>query len=263
LSSNSVFGLFGSSGAPMDKNASRLSRNKGSARDDSAYRVVGTTTSTRERTVAVLRQAILDLHFKPGDRLVERELCEMTGVSRTSLREALRHLVAEGLVQTIPHKGTVVATVTLQDAKQIYQVRGAIEALAVRLFVESAGASEIAALAETAKRYEEAIKEKDVDTVLDALTTFYDIIFDGCGNELAASMIRSLRARMQYLRATTTLRQSSADTQRSIEMFRRILKAVRAKDPEAAAKACMAQVEHAASVAMEVLKREAAAAERA
>jgi DNA-binding GntR family transcriptional regulator len=227
--------------------------------DRSAYRVAGTTTTTREKTVAALRQAILDQHFKPGDRLVERELCDLTGVSRTSLREALRLLEAEGLVQNIPHKGTVVATVTLDDARQIYQLRGAIEGLVGRLFAERATADEIARLAAAAKRYAAAIKARDVDAVLEALTTFYDIMFDGCGNEIAASMIRSLRARMQYLRTATTLRYTGEDARRSSENFRRIVSAVRDKDPDAAAAACVAQVEHAASIAFDVLKNEASA----
>jgi GntR family transcriptional regulator, trigonelline degradation regulator len=228
------------------------------ATDRSAYRVAGTTTTTRERTVAALRKAILDMHFRPGDRLIERELCDLTGVSRTSLREALRHLEAEGLVQNVPHKGTVVASVTPDDARQIYEVRGAIEGLAGRLFTERARPREVADLAAAAKRYEDAIRKRDVDKVLAALTDFYGIIFDGCGNPLAATMIRSLRARMQYLRTTTTLRHTDADTRRSIENFRRIVAAVRAKDPDRAAAACVAQVEHAAAVAMEVLKSEVA-----
>jgi DNA-binding GntR family transcriptional regulator len=225
--------------------------------DPSAYRVVGTTTTTRERTIAALRKAILDQHFKPGDRLVERELCDLTGVSRTSLREALRHLEAEGLVQNIPHKGTVVAMVTADDARQIYQLRGAIEGLVGRLFAERATTAELSALTAAAKRYEGAIKLRDVDTVLEALTTFYDIMFDGCGNELAATMIRSLRARMQYLRTTTTFRYTKEDQQRSAKNFRRIVAAVRAKDPEAAAAACVAQVEHASAIALALMQSEA------
>jgi len=228
------------------------------ATDRSAYRVAGTTTTTRERTVAALRRAILDQHFKPGDRLVERELCELTGVSRTSLREALRHLEAEGLVQNIPHKGTIVAAVTLDDARQIYQLRGAIEGLVGRLFAERATTQEVTKLASAAKRYAVAIKARDVDAVLEALTTFYDIMFDGCGNDIAASTIRSLRARMQYLRTATTLRYTNEDTRRSSENFRRIVSAVRAKDPATAAAACVAQVDHAAAIALEVLKSEAA-----
>ena len=227
------------------------------ATDRSAYRVAGTTTTTREKTVAALRQAILDQHFKPGDRLVERELCDLTGVSRTSLREALRLLEAEGLVQNIPHKGTVVAAVTLDDARQIYQLRGAIEGLVGRLFAERATADEIARLAAAAKRYSVAIKAREVDDVLEALTTFYDIMFDGCGNEIAASTIRSLRARMQYLRTATTMRYTGEDIRRSAENFKQIVNAIRDKDPDAAAAACVAQVEHAAAIAHEVLKSEA------
>jgi DNA-binding GntR family transcriptional regulator len=225
--------------------------------ESNAYRVAGTISTTTERTISALRQGILDLHFKPGQRLIERELCELTGVSRTSLREALRHLAAEGLVQNVPNKGTVVATVTIDDARQIYEVRGAIEGLAARLFTKRVTDAEITRLSEAARRYEAAAKRKDVDAVLASLTAFYDIIFDGCGNELAATMIRSLHARMQYLRTTTTLRQTNADTRRSIENFRDIARAVRARDPAAAEAACIAQVEHAASVAMAVLRGEA------
>ncbi len=226
----------------------------------SPYRVAGTTSTTRERTVAALRQAILDLHFKPGQRLIERELCELTGVSRTSLREALRDLAAEGLIQNVPHRGTVVATVSLEEARQIYEVRAAIEGMAARLFTERATAAEIAVLAEAGRRYEEAIRRKDVDAVLEALTAFYDVIFDGCGNAIAASIVRSLRARMQYLRTATTIRQSAADTRQSIENFRAIVRAVRQHDPAAAGAACVAQVQHAAAVAIAELRDELAAA---
>jgi DNA-binding GntR family transcriptional regulator len=73
-------------------------------------RVVRNTVTLRQQVLEVLRSAILNFQFKPGDRLIERELCEMTGVSRTSVREALRHLESEGLVQNLPNKGPMVAT---------------------------------------------------------------------------------------------------------------------------------------------------------
>src|SRR5262245_39749221 len=76
----------------------------------------------RELTTAKLRDAILSLHFKPNQHLVERELCEKTGVSRTSVREALRHLEAEGLVERRGNRGLFVASVTAEEAQQIYEV---------------------------------------------------------------------------------------------------------------------------------------------
>ena len=82
--------------------------------------VVRDAPTLRELTTAKLREAILSLHFKPDQHLVERELCEQTGVSRTSVREALRQLEAEGLVERRGHRGLFVASVTAEEARQIY-----------------------------------------------------------------------------------------------------------------------------------------------
>jgi DNA-binding transcriptional regulator YhcF (GntR family) len=73
----------------------------------SGMRVVRNTVTLRQQVLEVLRNGILSFQFKPGDRLIERELCEMTGVSRTSVREALRHLESEGLVQNLPKQPMV------------------------------------------------------------------------------------------------------------------------------------------------------------
>ena len=86
----------------------------------SSLRIKRQTTTLRQQVLEALRNAILDFQFKPGDRLVERELCAMTGVSRTSVREALRHLESEGLVENVANRGPTVATLTVEDARQIY-----------------------------------------------------------------------------------------------------------------------------------------------
>ncbi len=70
-----------------------------------------------------LRSAIGSGLFKPGQRLIERELCEQVGVGRTSIREALRQLEAEGLVTTIPHRGPIVSTISVEEAEQLYDLR--------------------------------------------------------------------------------------------------------------------------------------------
>src|SRR5262247_14034 len=101
-------------------------------------RVVRNTVTLRQQVLEVLRSAILNFQFKPGDRLIERELCELTGVSRTSVREALRHLESEGLVESLPNKGPIVATLDLRQAGQIFEVRAALEGMAGRLFAERA-----------------------------------------------------------------------------------------------------------------------------
>src|SRR5437879_10116259 len=75
--------------------------------------------TVRSMVAQKLREAIMSGTFKPGQRLVERELCEMTGVSRPSIREALRLLEADGLVTTVAHRGPGVSTISLEEAKQL------------------------------------------------------------------------------------------------------------------------------------------------
>src|ERR1700747_2405556 len=77
--------------------------------------------TVRAMVAQKLREAIMSGTLKPGQRLVERELCEMMGVSRPSIREALRLLEADGLVNTGPPRGPVVSTTSLGDARQIYR----------------------------------------------------------------------------------------------------------------------------------------------
>src|SRR6266851_4646069 len=83
----------------------------------------------RHQVENVLRQAIMSGRFAPGARLIERELCETLGVSRTSVREALRRLEAEKLVRSVPHKGPVVAIMPKKEAADLSETRGLPEVL--------------------------------------------------------------------------------------------------------------------------------------
>lgn len=223
------------------------------SRDASALRVSRTRETLREKTVERLRESILNQFFAPGERLIERELCELTGVSRTSVREALRQLESEGLIETIPNRGPVVTSLSLEDAMQIYEVREALEGLAARLFVKRASDELVDALARAGEEMIEAAVEGNTNAVPDRLDAFYRLLFEGCGNVIAASLIRTLRARMHYLRATTTRRGSESHTRAGVRNYRRIIAAVKKRDAQAAASACTAQVRHAAKVARVVL----------
>ena len=96
--------------------------------------------SIRDQIATTLRRAIADLELTPGQLLVERELTELTGASRPSVREALRQLEAEGLVHSRNGRGTYVRVLTLPDAQDVYEVRAQLEGLAARLFCERADA---------------------------------------------------------------------------------------------------------------------------
>ena len=111
-----------------------------------SLRVIQSAPTLREMTADTLREAIFSMHFKPNDRLVERDLCDQTGVSRTCVREALRHLESEGLVERRANKGLYVTAVTPAEALQIYEVRAALEPALARLFVERASEADVKAL---------------------------------------------------------------------------------------------------------------------
>ena len=102
--------------------------------------------SLRDQIASQLRASIVDGTLKPGTRLVERELCEQMGVSRPSVREAMRQLENEGLITNLPNRGPIVVVVTQKAAANIYQVRSAIEGLAARLFARNASDAAMAAI---------------------------------------------------------------------------------------------------------------------
>ena len=93
--------------------------------------VTRTQAPVRQQTVNNLRNAIVQGRFKPGERLLEKELCKFTGVSRTSVRESLRQLEAEGLIEMIPNKGPVVATISIIEAIDLYEIRQGVQRVSV------------------------------------------------------------------------------------------------------------------------------------
>jgi GntR family transcriptional regulator, trigonelline degradation regulator len=220
-----------------------------------SLRVERAPAPIRSRVLDNLRQAILEGKLAPGQRLIERELVELTGVSRTSIREALRELAAEGLVTTIPNKGTVVATVTAEEARQLYQVRSALEGLAGRLFVENATNAQRRALVNALRAVERAAP-KGSPAMLAAKDKFYDVLFEGGGNEALRSMAGALHARVNLLRSMSlSVPGRSAE---SLAELAEIVAAVQAGDADAAAKACSHHVEAAGMAGFGALTEETA-----
>ncbi|NIE82295.1 MULTISPECIES: GntR family transcriptional regulator [unclassified Burkholderia] len=216
--------------------------------------VVRPVATLRQQVIDGLRSCISDLTFKPGDRLIERELCEMLGVSRTLVREALSQLVAEGLVQIIPHKGPIVAVMTGEEAKGLYEVRAVLEALAGRQFTERASKEQRLALKQALKELAALRSQQGQEGILSFLkqkARFYDVMLEGAGNPVLTEMLRLVHARVMMLRATT-LSQAGRLPQ-SYEEISAIVDAVLKNDADAAAAACKRHVEQAEKLAVEVL----------
>lgn len=201
-----------------------------------------------------VRQAIISGRFRPGERLIERELCTLLGVSRTSLREALRQLEGDGLVANIPHKGLVVVTMTREAADEIYEVRAVVEGLAGRLFAERATDEQRAALQAALAVVEAALQSETLPALVAAKDRFYAVLVGGGANHTLAAILQSLQDRIAALRYLTL--NAPGRAAHSVAEMRQILAAVLARDPAAAAQACVAHVEAAAIVAARLLQQQ-------
>ena len=216
-----------------------------------SLRVVRSMVSLKKQVVESLRTAIFDRRFAPGDRLVERELCEMLDVSRTLLREALSQLEAEGVVQIIPHRGPIVAVYTAEDAKSIYEVRAALEEMAGRCFVERATEQECKALETAFAEMKRSCTSKLGADHLTVKAKFYAALTTGAHNPVLVEMLRLIHGRVSMLRATTLAQPGRLAA--SLAELGTIVKAIKARDAEAAARACRRHVENAGAIAIAIL----------
>jgi len=216
--------------------------------------VVRPVATLRQQVIDSLRGCISDLTFKPGDRLVERELCEMFGVSRTLVREALSQLVAEGLVQIIPHKGPIVSVMTGDEARGLYEVRAVLEALAGRQFTERATDEQRAALKQALSELASLRELQGQDGTMRFLrqkAQFYDVMLEGANNPVLTEMLRLVHTRVMMLRATTLSQEGRLP--QSYDEIATIVDAVMRNDADAAAAACKRHVEQAEKLAVQVL----------
>ncbi|MFK8252600.1 GntR family transcriptional regulator [Ancylobacter terrae] len=150
----------------------------------------------RRKVLDSLRQSIVHGRLAPGSRLVERDLIERLNVSRTVIREALRQLESEGLIEVVPNKGAVVRKLTPAEARELYAIRGVLEGLAARLFCESASPDEIRQLEQALDRVVAAYDGDDPGAIIDAKNAFYEVLFQGSRNTILYPMIAALYGRI-------------------------------------------------------------------
>ena len=159
----------------------------------------------RDVVFNTLRQAILRGEMEPGERLMEIQLAQKLGVSRTPIREAIRKLELEGLVIMIPRKGAEVAHITEKDMRDVLEVRCTLEELAVALACKNVTPERIMDLRAANKVFESAIVSKDVVNIVDADVQFHDTIYAMTDNDRLIQIINKLRAvSYTHLRAHET-----------------------------------------------------------
>lgn len=228
------------------------------AEGPSVPRIERSAAPLRRNVVDALRTAIIEGRLAPGARLTERELIEMTGVSRTVIREALRQLESEGVIETIPNKGPIVRQLTLAEAKDLYLIRSVLEGLAARMFVANAGPGDITELRTAADETFAAYREGDPDAILATKNRFYDILFHGAGSETLSSMIGTLHARIWRWRALGLghAKRSRSRSQESIKGLRNLVKAIERRDADEAEAIARSEVTNAGAEITRILGEE-------
>ena len=163
----------------------------------------------RDVVFKTLREAILKGNLAPGERLMEIQLANQLGVSRTPIREAIRKLELEGLVIMIPRRGAEVARITEKDLKDVLEVRTSLEELAISLACERISDASVEALKEALKNFKAAINGGDVTKIAESDVAFHDIIFAATDNARLIQIVNNLREqmyryRLEYLKDYTT-----------------------------------------------------------
>lgn len=178
--------------------------------------------SLRERIVRRLRDAIITGDFPATTRLREPELASRLGVSRTPLREAIRQLEAEGLVNTVPRVGTFVSEAHPRDVENTYAIRAVLEGLAARQAAENLDPAKVARLREVLAELER--KRTDYRVYHEAAGRFHEVIFALSGNERLQAIYQSLTHQVARFRSLSLALPQRPDV--SFREHRRIATAI-------------------------------------
>ena len=216
------------------------------------------TAPLRNKIIASLRTAIATGVLEPGARLVERDLCAQLGVSRTSLREALRELQADGVLLQTGARGLSVGIVSHEEAENAYRIRAVMEALVVEQFIERASDRDIRDLVKDSEALKAAYRSGDVARMLLSKHRFFERICIGADNALAFNIINRLVLRTSSLRSRSLARK--VRQQQSLEETDAIVKAIKARNVGDAKRAATAHVNNAMTSVFTSLDRDTAPA---
>ena len=208
----------------------------------------------RELCLNKVRDAIITGYFPSGKRLVERTLCEELGVSRSVVREVIRYLEAEGLVEILPNKGPIVSLLDWEIASQIYEIRLLLEQSAVVDCTKNLTTDKAEQIKNLLVELEKAFAIDDINLIIATSSKLYETIFTTAKHYIAWEVVQRLNGRISRLRAMTM-----KSTQREISGYQRIKNMCEAiylyKDSEMAKQAVAEHINEAALVAKNILDK--------
>ncbi|WP_027405762.1 GntR family transcriptional regulator [Anaerovibrio sp. RM50] len=211
----------------------------------------------REVVCETLRDAIRKGKLKPGERLMEIQLAEDLGVSRTPVREAIRKLELEGYVIMMPRRGTYVANLSIRDVNEVFEIRTSLDSLASGLAAERITEEELERLQRLLVAIGGYIEENDMDKIVECDTEFHDLLYQASRNSRLVGIIFNLREQLTRFRSTSMA--FPGRLKATLEEHRRIVEAIAQGDvaeARAAAEYHMEKSEQTLLESMEAMKKQ-------
>lgn len=199
--------------------------------------------SLRNKVFKYIKAQIITGQYNPGESLVESKLAEELGVSRTPIREAIRLLDLEGLVETTPNKGAVVLGISPKDVEDIYAIRQLVEGLAARWAAERITPSQLKEMQKTLDLMDFYANRQDLDEMADLDNKFHQLIFEASGSKILNLTLSNLHQYVQLARMESL--KVPRRVENTLKEHRSILDSFIAKNPEKAEQALSRHVNRA------------------
>ena len=196
----------------------------------------------REVVCETLREAIRSGVLKPGERLMEIQLADELGVSRTPVREAMRKLELEGYVIMLPRRGTYVANISIRDINEVFEIRTTLDALASGLAAERITEEELEQLERLLVSIGENIETRNMKKVVEDDMEFHDILYKASRNQRLVGIISNLREQMTRFRSMSM--SYPGRLKKTLEEHSRLVEAIAQRDVELAQKLAVEHMEN-------------------
>ncbi len=206
----------------------------------------------REVVCESLREAIRKGILRPGERLMELQLAEELGVSRTPVREAIRKLEQEGYVVMMPRRGTYVASMSIRDINEIFEIRTALESLSNGLAAKRIMDEELEQLQRQLVKIKGYIDANDMDRIVETDIQFHDLLYQASRNTRLVGIISNLRE--QLTRFRTLSMSYPGRLEATLEEHRNIVESIAQGDVKAARKAAECHMEHSEQTLMKAME---------
>ena len=208
----------------------------------------------REVVSEALREAIIAGVLQPGERLMEIQLAEELGVSRTPVREAIRKLELEGFVVMVPRRGTYVADLSIKDINEVFEIRTSLDVLAAGLAAERITEEELEQMERLLVEIGEYIENEDIEKIVEVDTRFHDILYRASRNDRLVGIINNLREQFTRFRAVSIA--YPGRLKNTQEEHRKLLEAIAQRNVEAAQQIAREHMENAEQITLYSLSSE-------